>query len=132
VIVGRRRPDFGQCAFGHQALGTHCVPERATDGTGLGPSIEYRTHHLDLARAGVTVLAEVTVETQRAVIAAFGQFFFLEKVHWKDCGMPAVATPERQGAISYIVKPGYRATLPATILVVQPTSVSRIAIGRQR
>src|SRR5260370_39157836 len=68
VIVGRRRPDLSQRAFGHQALAAHRPPERAADCAGIGATVEHRANDLGLARAGVTMLADVAVEAQSAIV----------------------------------------------------------------
>src|SRR6185437_2889277 len=91
VIIGRRRPDLGQSTFGHQALVAKPTPERAADRPCLGASIEDRANHLGLARAGIAMLADIAIETQRAVVAPLDQAFALEKVNRENGCMPAVA-----------------------------------------
>src|SRR5262249_11737426 len=70
VIVGARGPYFGERTFRHQALGAYRVPERAADRAGIGAAVEDRANDLGLASAGITVLADVAVETQRSVVLA--------------------------------------------------------------
>ena len=101
-------------------------PKRAAYRASVGTAIEDCANDLGLARAGVTMLANVAVETKRAVVTSLYQAFALKKVNGKNRGVPAVAAAERQRAVCKIANHSDRPPLTATILVVQPRSVSHI------
>ena len=86
------------------APGAGRVPERTAYRPGVGTAVENRAKNLGLARAGVTMLANVTVEAERAVVTFLDQAFAVKKVNGKDCGVPAIATSERQRAAYQIAK----------------------------
>ena len=69
----------------------HFLPERAADRAGIGATVEDGANDVDLARAGIAMLADVAVETQRAVVALLNEAFALEKVNRQDRSMAAVA-----------------------------------------
>jgi hypothetical protein len=73
VIVGRRCPDFSQCAFGDQPLCTHRLPERTADRAGVGAAIEDGSNDLSFAGTCIAVLADVAVEAERAVVMSLNQ-----------------------------------------------------------
>src|SRR5262249_6328888 len=125
--IGRRRPDLGQRALRHQALGAQRSPERTTDCASIGPAVEDRADDFGLARASITMLAEVAVEAQRAVLLSLEQAFLLQKMNREDRGVATVAAAERQGAIFKIGKRGARTAAdrddlgsPANIGVTHP------------
>jgi len=72
------------------------------------------------------------LKRKRPVVFLLSQSLALQEINRKDRRMAAVAAAESQGAVFEIGKPGDRSPVTATILVIQPTSVSRIAISRQR
>src|ERR1700730_13143347 len=108
VIEGWRGPDLGERTFGYQVFGTHGIPERAADCAGIGAAVEHRANDLRLARAGVTVLAEVGVEAQRLVVSSLFQSLALQEMNWKDRRVAAVAAAKGQGAALKIGKLGDR------------------------
>ena len=97
-------------------------PKRAAYRASVGTAIEDCANDLGL----VTMLANVAVETKRAVVTSLYQAFALKKVNGKNRGVPAVAAAERQRAVCKIANHSDRPPLTATILVVQPRSVSHI------
>src|SRR5262249_48419723 len=48
------------------------------------------------------MLADIAVEPQSAVITPLAQAFALQKVNWKNGGMPAIAAAERQCAAFHV------------------------------
>ena len=102
MVVGRRGPYLTEGAFGHQALAANGVPEGATDYAGVGPSVEDRAHHFHFAGPGITMLAYVAVEAQRAVVPALAQPLLLQKVNGKNRRVCAVSTAKRERSISQI------------------------------
>ena len=99
VIIGRRSPDLAQRALRHQTPALHCLPERAADRAGIGAAVEHGANDLDLARAGIAMLADIAVEAQRAVVPPLNEAFALEKMNRQDRSMAAVAAAERQRAV---------------------------------
>src|SRR5579863_4661207 len=101
-MVRRRRPDLLQRACRRQALGLYRTPEWAADGPGIGPAVQDGPQHFHFAPACISVLADVAIEAQRAVLLALEQTVLLQEVYRQDRGMAAVTTAQRQRAISQI------------------------------
>ncbi len=102
MIVGRRSPNLSKRAFRHQPLAPHRFPERAANRAGIGPPIEHRANNFHFARAGITMLSQVGVESQRAIVAPFDQPLLLQKMNRQNRCVATIATPKRQCPISQI------------------------------
>src|SRR4249920_2451500 len=117
------------------------LPERAADRAGIGATVEDGANDVDLARAGIAVLADVAVEAQRAVVALPNEAFAFQKVNRQDRSMAAVAAAERQRAVPQIGERGDRPAAhrddlgrPADIRIAhgnRPASVVAPRIGLQ-
>ena len=131
MIVCRRGPYLAKAAFGHQALVAHSIPEGASDSAGLGSPIEYSADHFHFAGPGITMFAHVAVEAQRPIVPSLAHALLLQKVNGKNRRMAAVTAAKRERSIFQIGERRNGPPVTATILVIQPRSVSRIAIARQ-
>src|SRR5215472_2915865 len=109
VIIRRRGPNLGQRPFRHEALLAHCLPEGAADRPGIGTAVENRAHDLDLASAGIAMLADIAVEAQGPVVLPLDQAFVLQEVNRQDRRMAAIAAAERERALLDITQPTDRA-----------------------
>src|SRR5262245_7312655 len=68
VIIRWGGPDFGERALRDKALDLHCFPERTADCPGVGTTVENSANDLHLTGTSITVLADVAVEAQRAIV----------------------------------------------------------------
>jgi hypothetical protein len=74
-------------------------PERVTDCAGVRTAIEDRPNDFGLTRAGIAMLADVTVKPEGAVLLSFDQTFAFQKMNREDRGVATIAATKGQGAI---------------------------------
>ena len=104
MIVGRRSPDLCQSVLRHPSARCATPSRTDYDCACIGATVEDRADDFGLARACITMLTEVGVKAQRAVLLSFEQAFPLQKMNRENCGVTTVAAANRQGAISKIGK----------------------------
>src|SRR5690349_3606019 len=96
MVVCGRGPYLAETALGHEAFVSHRIPEWTADGSGVGSPIEHGAHYFDFTGSGITVLANVAVETQRLVVGPLAHALLLQKVNGKNRGVSTIATAKRE------------------------------------
>ena len=110
VVVRWRGPDLSKPTFRNEAFVAHSGPERTADSARVGSPVEDGPNHFHLAGPGVTMFAQVAVETQRPVVPSLLHALLLQKVNGQNRCVATVAAADRERPVLQIREGSNRAS----------------------
>ena len=127
MAVSGRSPDRIHFGAFWKIFGERSCPILIAYRTGVGSTGGHGLQYLDLTRAGIAVLADVEIKAGQLKIFVRIDLILFQKIPRKDCGLRRIVASQGESLILEIPNTLNAATFPAIMVVVNPTSVSRMA-----